>query len=152
MWRAALRFGFGTGSLLVGGWVLRAARDRPATLGAPPADIRPVAERSPHYSDGAFVNIDPASTLTMDREERRMLIRELIGSRHTGRPAGRIPVVSPVESEPAALAPQDAATEPSPGPSRDSCSVSPSRQAPAAPPPGRARRRPSRGGRSRCPP
>lgn len=106
MLRAALRFGFGTGSLLVGGLLLRAVRDRPAALGASPADIRPVAERSPHYADGAFVNIDPASALTMDREEQRMLIRELIGTRHSGRPAGRIPVVSTVDETPSALAVQ----------------------------------------------
>ena len=37
--RAALRFGFGTASLLAGGWVLRALQGTPESLGATPAEI-----------------------------------------------------------------------------------------------------------------
>ena len=36
---AALRLGFGTASLLAGGWVLRALQGTPAALGASPAEI-----------------------------------------------------------------------------------------------------------------
>ena len=50
--RAALRFGFGTASLLAGGWVLRALHGAPAALGASPAEIEAVAQRSPNYRDG----------------------------------------------------------------------------------------------------
>ncbi len=50
--RAALRFGFGTASLLAGGWVLRALHGAPAALGASPAEIEAVARRSPNYRDG----------------------------------------------------------------------------------------------------
>ena len=42
--RAALRFGFGTASLLAGGWVLRALNGAPAALGASPAEIEAVAQ------------------------------------------------------------------------------------------------------------
>ncbi|MDO3640198.1 hypothetical protein Q2100_30945, partial [Mycolicibacterium sp. KC 300] len=43
MLRAALRFGFGTASLLGGSWVLRALHGTPAALGATPAEIAAVA-------------------------------------------------------------------------------------------------------------
>ena len=71
--RAALRFGFGTASLLAGSWLLRALRGAPAALGASPAEIEAVARRSPHFSDGAFANIDPASGINLDGEEQRCL-------------------------------------------------------------------------------
>ena len=58
--RAALRSG-GTATLAAGGWVLRALHGAPAALGAEPGEIEAVARRSPHYRDGAFVNLDPAS-------------------------------------------------------------------------------------------
>ena len=86
--RAALRFGFGTASLLGGSWVLRAVHGAPAALGAGPGEIHPVAQGSPNYRDGAFVNLDPASPISLDREQQRLLIRELVGSRQQ-RTAGR---------------------------------------------------------------
>ena len=43
---------------------------------------QPVAQRSPQYTGGAFVNIEPASPgISLDREERRLLLREMIGLR-----------------------------------------------------------------------
>jgi hypothetical protein len=99
--RAALRFGFGTASLLAGGWVLRALQGAPAALGASPAEIESVARRSPNFSDGVFVNIDPASGISLDREEQRQIIWDLIGSRGRG-PRGRIPVAVPAPADPAA--------------------------------------------------
>ena len=99
--RAALRFGFGTASLLAGGWVLRALQGAPAALGASPAEIESVARRSPNFSDGVFVNIDPASGISLDTEEQRQIIWELIGSR-AARPRGRIPVAVPAPVDPAA--------------------------------------------------
>jgi L-ascorbate metabolism protein UlaG (beta-lactamase superfamily) len=93
--RAALRFGFGTASLLAGSWVMRAVHGAPAALGASPAEIQAVARRSPNYQDGVFVNADPASSISLDREQQRLLLRELVGSRGSGRPAGPIPVVTP---------------------------------------------------------
>ncbi|ODQ96657.1 MBL fold metallo-hydrolase [Mycolicibacterium holsaticum] len=95
MIRAALRFGFGTASLLAGGWVLRALNGAPAALGASPGEIEAVARRSPNYRDGVFVNLDPASPVNLDREQQQLLLRELLGSRDTGRPGGPIPVVEP---------------------------------------------------------
>jgi L-ascorbate metabolism protein UlaG (beta-lactamase superfamily) len=92
----------GTGSLLVSGWVLRALQGTPAALGASPASIRSVAQRSPHYADGVFVNIDPATTLSLDREQRRLLLSGLIGSWDAGRPHKPIPLA---EAEPADPAP-----------------------------------------------
>lgn len=99
--RAALRFGFGTASLLAGSWVLRALHGAPAALGATPAEIQSVAERSPNYQDGVFVNVDPASSISVDREQQRLLLRELL-SRETGRPPGQIPLAKPAGVETAA--------------------------------------------------
>ena len=84
--RAALRFGFGTASLLAGGWVLRALHGAPAALGATPAEIEAVARRSPNYQDGVFVNIDPASGISLDSEEQRKIVWDLIGSRDAAKP------------------------------------------------------------------
>jgi hypothetical protein len=100
--RAALRFGFGTASLLAGSWVLRAMHGAPAALGATPAEIATVAQRSPNYQDGVFVNVDPASSISLDREQQRLLLRELLGSRETGRPPGPIPLETPASVEAAA--------------------------------------------------
>jgi L-ascorbate metabolism protein UlaG (beta-lactamase superfamily) len=102
MMRAALRFGFGTASLLAGGWVLRAMHGAPAALGATPAEIEAVARRSPHFSDGAFVNIDPASPVSLEREEQRQIVWDLIGSRSTARPPTPIPVVATDAGDPEA--------------------------------------------------
>jgi L-ascorbate metabolism protein UlaG (beta-lactamase superfamily) len=100
--RSALRFGFGTASVLAGSWVVRAVHGAPAALGATPAEIAAVARRSPNYQDGVFVNVDPASTISLDREQQRLLVRELVGSRSTGRPPGPIPVAAPASVEVAA--------------------------------------------------
>ena len=97
--RAALRFGFGTASLLAGSWLLRALHGAPAALGASPAEIEAVARRSPNFSDGAFVNIDPASGISLDREEQREIIWDLIGSRHAARPRSPIPVAVPAPTD-----------------------------------------------------
>jgi L-ascorbate metabolism protein UlaG (beta-lactamase superfamily) len=99
MVRAALRLGFGTASLFAGGWVLRALRGTPASLGASPAEIEAVAKRSPNFQDGAFVNLEPASGISLDREEQRRIIWELIGGRGNSRPPGPIPVVEPAPAE-----------------------------------------------------
>jgi L-ascorbate metabolism protein UlaG (beta-lactamase superfamily) len=99
---AALRFGFGTASLLAGGWALRALHGTPAALGASPVEIEAVAKRSPHYSDGVFNNLEPSSTLSLDSEEQRKIVWDLIGFRSASRPRGPIPVVAP---EPAAVSP-----------------------------------------------
>jgi L-ascorbate metabolism protein UlaG (beta-lactamase superfamily) len=100
--RAALRFGIGTASLLAGSWLLRALHGAPAALGASPAEIEAVARRSPHFRDGSFVNVDPASGISLDREEQRKIIWDLIGSRGASRPGGPIPVVESASTDPAA--------------------------------------------------
>lgn len=92
---AALRFGFGTASVLAGGWVLRALQGTPAALGATPAEIYPVAKRSANYRGAAFVNLEPAATISLGAEQRRLLTRELLTGRDSGRPGGPIPVVTP---------------------------------------------------------
>jgi len=94
MLRGALRLAVGTVSLATGGWVLRALHGTPAALGAQPSEIRGVAERSPHYHDGVFVNLEPAS-LNIDTEEQRNILWELISGRAAGRPATDIPLISP---------------------------------------------------------
>jgi hypothetical protein len=67
MVRSALRLAAGTASLAAGGWLLRALHGAPEALGASPASIRAVAENSPNYQDGVFVNLDPSSVYIMDR-------------------------------------------------------------------------------------
>jgi L-ascorbate metabolism protein UlaG (beta-lactamase superfamily) len=94
MLRGALRLGIGTATLLGGGWALRALRGAPAALGAGPLDIRAVANASPNYREGAFVNIDPASRIEMNRQEQRILLREILSGR-AGRPPADIPLVKP---------------------------------------------------------
>jgi L-ascorbate metabolism protein UlaG (beta-lactamase superfamily) len=105
MLRGALRVGVGTVTLLGGGWVLRALRGAPVALGASPLDIHAVANGSPNYRDGAFVNVDPAPMIEVNREEERILLREMLGGR-SGRPAGGIPLAQPdgLGAAPAALA------------------------------------------------
>lgn len=100
--RAALRFGFGTASLLAGSWLLRALHGAPAALGATPAEIEAVARRSPNFQDGVFVNTDPASTFNLESEEQRQVIWDLIGSRAASQPPGPIPIATPAPADAAA--------------------------------------------------
>jgi L-ascorbate metabolism protein UlaG (beta-lactamase superfamily) len=94
MLRGALRLAVGTVSLTTGGWVLRALHGAPAALGAQPSDIRAVAQRSPNFRDGVFVNLEPAS-LNIDREEQRLILSEIVGGRTATRPAAAIPLATP---------------------------------------------------------
>ena len=103
---AALRFAVGTATVAASGWVLRALQGSPTAVGARPDEIWPVARRSPNYQDGVFVNIDPASSISLDREQQRLLIRELVGSSDATRPRKPIPLAVPpkVETTPLDLA------------------------------------------------
>jgi L-ascorbate metabolism protein UlaG (beta-lactamase superfamily) len=95
MLRGALRLAAGTVTLATGGWVLRALHGAPAALGAQPSGIRAVAERSPNFRDGVFVNLEPASQFSMDREEQRLMLWEVVAGRTATRPAAAIPVATP---------------------------------------------------------
>jgi L-ascorbate metabolism protein UlaG (beta-lactamase superfamily) len=96
--RAALRFGVRSASLLAGGWLLRALSGTSAAVGAGTREIRPVAQRSPQYTGDVFVNIEPASPgISLDREERRALLREMVGSRGASWPGGPIPLADPAD-------------------------------------------------------
>ena len=94
MLRSALRLGFGTATLLTGGWLLRAVKDAPAALGAGPLAVRAVADGSPNYRDGVFTNLEPSSQLRLSREEQRMIMRELLFAGGVSRPPVTIPVVT----------------------------------------------------------
>ncbi|MGH3557769.1 MAG: MBL fold metallo-hydrolase [Mycobacterium sp.] len=95
MLRGALRLAAGTVTLASGGWVLRALHGAPAALGANPAAIRAVADRSANFRDGVFVNLEPGSQFSLDREEQRLLLWEVIGGRSATRPAASIPLAEP---------------------------------------------------------
>lgn len=95
MLRRALRLAAGTSALAVGGWLLRALHGTPAALGADPASIQAVAEGSPNYRDGVFINLESASVLNMDREQLRLIAWEFIGGRGASRPAAPIPLAAP---------------------------------------------------------
>lgn len=86
------RLAAGTVTLAAGGWALRALHGAPAALGAGPAVIRPVTDRSPNSRDGVFVNIDPASMRKLSNEELRLVLWELIRGRAATRPAAPIPL------------------------------------------------------------
>jgi L-ascorbate metabolism protein UlaG (beta-lactamase superfamily) len=95
MLRGALRLAAGTVTLASGGWVLRALHGAPAALGADPTAIRAVASRSPNFRDGVFVNLEPASLFSMDREQQRLILREVLGGRAASRPRAAIPLAAP---------------------------------------------------------
>ncbi|MBY0289114.1 MAG: MBL fold metallo-hydrolase [Mycobacteriaceae bacterium] len=92
---ATLRIGFGTASLLAGGWALRALHGTPSALGASPGEIDGVAKRSPNYLDGVFVNIEPASPVELTRQEQFLLVREVIGGSSNQQPSSAVPLVTP---------------------------------------------------------
>lgn len=91
----ALRLAAGTASLAAGSWLLRALHGAPAALGADIASIEAVAQGSPNYRDGSFVNLDPSSMYVMDREQLRLIGWELVGARKSSRPAAPIPLAAP---------------------------------------------------------
>lgn len=92
---AALRIGFGTASLLAGGWALRALQGAPSALGASPVEIDGIAKGSPNYKDGTFVNLEPASAVSLTRQEQFLLVREVIGGSSRQHPSGPVPLVTP---------------------------------------------------------
>lgn len=94
MLRGALRLAGTTVSLAAGGWTLRALRGTPAALGAEPAAIHAVAARSRHYRDGIFHNVERAAIVNMDREQQRLMMRELFADRGARRPAVPIPLAT----------------------------------------------------------
>lgn len=98
MLRGSLRLAATAAALAAGGWVLRALYGAPAALGATPAAIQAVAERSPNYRDGVFVNAEPASRFNLDREQRRLIVGELLGRSEASRPAASIPMATPQTS------------------------------------------------------
>lgn len=105
MLRTALRLATGPATLVVGGWTLRALRGAPAALGAAPAATHAVAERSPHYRDGVFHNLERVSLVPLDREEQRFVLWELLRGLATSRAPRPIPLAEPgFPADPGALA------------------------------------------------
>ena len=92
---AALRIGFGTASLLAGGWALRALQGTPSALGASPVEIDGVAKSSPNYHDGVFVNLEPASPVSLTRQEQFLLVREVVGGSSSQHPVRTRPAGHP---------------------------------------------------------
>ncbi|OBY33780.1 MBL fold metallo-hydrolase [Mycolicibacter kumamotonensis] len=96
--RGALRLGRilgGAASLAAGGWTLRALRGTPAALGAAPQVIAAVTARSPHHHDGVFHNLERVAAVNMDREQQRLMLRELFADRGARRRSEPIPLVVP---------------------------------------------------------
>src|SRR5690606_29335513 len=89
-WLGLMRQAAGVATVLGGGWLIRALRGAPAAVGADRRDIRPVGQRSPNYRDGAFVNLDPASIISLDRQQQWVLAREFLDGRAATRPAAPI--------------------------------------------------------------
>jgi L-ascorbate metabolism protein UlaG (beta-lactamase superfamily) len=92
---AALRIGFGTATLVAGGWALRALQGTPSALGASPVEIDGIAKRSPNYKDGVFANLEPASPASLTRQEQFLLVREVVGGSSGQHPSGPVPLVTP---------------------------------------------------------
>lgn len=95
MIREAVRFIGGTAALIGGGWALRAAQGAPEALGASPVEIDTVARRSPHYRDGVFVNMEPASEAGLTRQQQFLLALDVIGGGSAQHPATPVPLVTP---------------------------------------------------------
>ena len=81
-------------------WFARAARGLPSSIGASVSDIRPYAAGSPHYRNGRFHNIDPASVL--DPEDSGGLLKDILTRGARGTPRSDVPLAP-------SLAPVDAA-------------------------------------------
>ena len=75
-------------------------------LGAGTATIRAVAQGSPNYHDGVFLNRDPAGNAAMDREQLQLIVWELLANRGGSRPAAPIPLADTAvfDGDPAELA------------------------------------------------
>ncbi len=67
----------------------------PSALGASPVEIDGVARRSPNYQDGVFVNLEPASPMSLTRQEQFVLVREVIGGSSGQLPSEPVPLVTP---------------------------------------------------------
>jgi L-ascorbate metabolism protein UlaG (beta-lactamase superfamily) len=92
---AAVRLVGGTAAIVGGGWLLRALQGAPEALGASPVEIDAVAKGSPNYHDGVFANLEPASSVSLTRQEQFILAREVIGGSANQHPASPVPLVTP---------------------------------------------------------
>ncbi|WP_099022128.1 MBL fold metallo-hydrolase [Mycolicibacterium palauense] len=102
MLRRALRFTAGTATLAAGGWVLRAVHGAPAALGAGPAQIARVVARaggSANYGEGAFANAEPASAISLTREEQWKLVHQMFRGSTAQHPPAAVPLVTPATGE-----------------------------------------------------
>lgn len=93
MLRAGFRLAAATASLAAGGWTLRALRGTPAALGAAPSAVDAVAARSRNYRDGIFHNLERASMLNIDGQQRRLMLREFFADPGARRPKAPIPML-----------------------------------------------------------
>ena len=71
----------------------RAARGVPSSMGANRRRIAPSALASPQFSDGAFVNRLPGTTMVSGSTPG--LIRGMLTHRNRGKPVGAVPLVAP---------------------------------------------------------
>ncbi len=97
----AIRLVGGAAALATGGFVLRALQGAPSALGAGSEDIARVADCSSNYRDGVFHNLEPASAVSLTRQDQWRLIHDMFGGT-TQRPEGTIPLVTPETGSPAA--------------------------------------------------
>lgn len=102
MWTRAARLVGGTAAVIAGGWALRAAQGAPAALGASPLEVSTVADRSPHYRDGVFHNLEPASEASMTRQDQFRIVGELFLGNEDRQPPFPVPLVTPAVDVPAA--------------------------------------------------
>jgi L-ascorbate metabolism protein UlaG (beta-lactamase superfamily) len=102
MFWGAVRLVGGTAALVGGGLALRALQGAPAALGASPVEIDAVAKRSPNYHDGAFSNLEPASSTSLTRQQQFTLAREVIGGSSNQHPSQPVPLVTPAADLPVA--------------------------------------------------
>ncbi|CAJ1579980.1 MBL fold metallo-hydrolase [[Mycobacterium] wendilense] len=94
MLRSAIRLVGGTAALATGGWVLRALQGAPSALGAGADAIAKVADGSPNYHDGVFHNLEPASMISLTRQDQWRLLHDMFDGANKG-PDGPIPVMVP---------------------------------------------------------
>ncbi|CAJ1496766.1 MBL fold metallo-hydrolase [[Mycobacterium] burgundiense] len=101
MLSSTIRLVGGTAALATGGWLLRALHGAPSALGAGVEAIAKVADGSPNYRGGVFHNLEPASMISLSRQDQWRLLHDLFDDATKG-PKQPIPVITPKTGVPAA--------------------------------------------------
>ena len=79
-------------SLIADSWLAQSLRATRTSLGARPGAISAVAEGSPHYTDGLFVNLEPATMPEPTAQNIGQIAWQMLAGRADSGPRGPIPL------------------------------------------------------------